>query len=268
MHIIQDVFLIQLQNALLSEEWGLGDVIVRQSIRRGYDAVLIVWINIFSMVMDGSRQYVQTMQNYYLYRHSSDRRAFCNWRKNTSPTIDRITFCYFQNHHKSIFTYVHKLVESLGNPSIALSAIIPDLPLGVPCFLSHPLGYHSSISHHPFFSLCPLRLFHTFRYVCHFLPMYLFLLRSLLVIPSIHLSMPLCVHWILRNILEFSVQISHPYVITSSTHWLYAFFFKHSGMLDLKTMFILPKALHPSFILRFISPSSHSVIFTNCPRCK
>jgi hypothetical protein len=50
------------------------------------------------------------------------------------------------------------------------------LPLGLHCFLSHSLGYHSSISrvHLPSILLvmCLLQLFHTFRYIyiciCHF----------------------------------------------------------------------------------------------------
>jgi hypothetical protein len=46
----------------------------------------------------------------------------------------------------------------------------------------------------------------------------------------VHLSMLLCVHWILRDIIEFSIHVLQPYVITGSTHWSYAFFFKHSEM--------------------------------------
>jgi hypothetical protein len=69
-------------------------------------------------------------------------------------------------------------------------------PLGLPCFLSHPVGYHSSISrvHLPsiLLAMYTLQLFRTFRYISHFghasYP-YVFLLRSLLVIPSIHASL-------------------------------------------------------------------------------
>jgi hypothetical protein len=62
--------------------------------------------------------------------------------------------------------------------------------------------------------MCPLQLFRTFRYICHFGNTSQ---RFLLVIPSIHLSMLPCVYWILRNILEFSMYVSHPYVVTGGT---------------------------------------------------
>jgi hypothetical protein len=69
------------------------------------------------------------------------------------------------------------------------------------------LSFTSSHICHPFFSLCVHFNFFT-RSAISALLIHVFLLRSLLVIPSIHLSMLLCVHSILRSILEFSIQVS------------------------------------------------------------
>jgi phosphatidylglycerophosphate synthase len=77
-----------------------------------------------------------------------------------------------------------------------------------------------------------------------------YLLRSLLVIPSIHLSMLLCVHWILRNILEFSIHVSHSYVTTGSMHyWKPCSFFQKRS--TLVSFFAISSSLYP-------------VMFTNC----
>jgi hypothetical protein len=138
----------------------------------------------------------------------------------------------------SSFSAVHHplLDECLSNPLPFLSVSTHSSQFIRPSSTRSTLLYFTSNTIpvflasicHPFFSLCcPLHLFHTY------LPSWSFLLRSLLVIP-IHLSTLLCVHWILCNITEFSIRGSHP-----------SFFCKHSGVLDLKTMFILPKALHP-----------------------
>jgi hypothetical protein len=121
--------------------------------------------------------------------------------------------------------------------------------LGLPYFLSHPLGYHSSTSillatypNHCYISSITRSATSTTLVM---LLNHVFLVRSLLVFPSIHISMLLYLH----STLGFSMYVSNPYAITGNMHWSKAFFFKRSGMLDIKTMFILLQAL---FILRLI----------------
>jgi hypothetical protein len=123
-------------------------------------------------------------------------------------------------HHFQPFT-IHRWMKT--SPILSVSSNL------------HPLDYTQSFQ---FISPSPTRsillsftssLPFILLAMCHFnfftrsamvmLLTHVFLLRSLLVIPSIHLSMLLCVHWVLRSILEFSIQVSHPYVITGSTHW-------------------------------------------------
>jgi hypothetical protein len=103
--------------------------------------------------------------------------------------------------------------------------------------------------------MCPLQLFHTFYYVhtyiCHFDQTFSCIPLTISSCYTKHTSFSVCTGFLI--ILEFRIHVSHPYVITGSTHWSYAFIFKHSGMLDLKTMFSLQKKpFLVSFFVLFI----------------
>ena len=94
-------------------------------------------------------------------------------------------------------------------------------------------------------------------------------LLSLLVIPSIHRSILLCVVWSRWVIAAFSTHVSLPYVRTGRMHWLNTFLFRAIAILDFRMWAFLPKALQPSYILRFTSfILFFSTVVRTCPRWK
>jgi hypothetical protein len=104
------------------------------------------------------------------------------------------------NSFLSVLSNLHPLDSTHSSqfisPPSAWSSLLSFTSSRIPFeYFSRP----SAIHYHYVSSSLPLQLFHTFRCIFHFSHTFLLFVRSLLVIPSILLSILLCEHWILLN---------------------------------------------------------------------
>jgi hypothetical protein len=114
-----------------------------------------------------------------------------------------------------------------------------------PCCLPHPLGYHSSTSrvHLPsiLLAVCLAHCHFSFSTRCTMsdtlvmLPTHVFPFRPLFIIPSMHLSMLLCVHWISRSTLELSIARCW---IQKLIKWKCSFFRKRPILVSFFVLFL------------------------------
>ena len=138
------------------------------------------------------------------------------------------------------------------------------LARGLPLFLFPYKGCHSVVSWLHLSSVilpkCPAHLhliffavvIASFTFVWSLT--HAFVLWSLLVYPSIILSMLLCVVCIFLSISLLKDHVSLPYVMAGRMHWLNSFLFKQFGMLfSLRMSLCLLKATQPACIFPRIS---------------